>query len=267
MSFAKAEKLLDLATFAASRRQGVTLDDIIARYDISLRTAQRMLKALELRFPNAEFWYDDEGKKRCRLPGGQLRELFAVTANELSAIDLSLSHPETAGQKVAAPNWSAAGAYFVPVDHDSNIQISHEEINAIKTCVSDLLAGSWTDKNGVARPLSENDIIIVAPYNAQVNALQDKLPKEIRVGTVDKFQGQEAPICLVSMTASSAEESSRGLEFLLSLNRLNVAISRAKGLSLVFGSPRLRATSCVSVEQMRLVNTLCALPVLIESEA
>ena len=62
MSFAKAEKLLDLATFAASRRQGVTLDDIVARYDISLRTAQRMLKALELRFPNAEFWYDDEGK-------------------------------------------------------------------------------------------------------------------------------------------------------------------------------------------------------------
>jgi predicted DNA-binding transcriptional regulator YafY len=97
MSFAKAEKLLDLATFAASRRQGVTLDDIIARYDISLRTAQRMLKALELRFPNAEFWYDDEGKKRCRLPGGQLRELFAVTANELSAIDLSLSHLERAG--------------------------------------------------------------------------------------------------------------------------------------------------------------------------
>jgi predicted DNA-binding transcriptional regulator YafY len=97
MSFAKAEKLHDLATFAASRCQGVTLDDIIARYDISLRTAQRMLKALELRFPNIEFWYDDEGKKRCRLPSGQLRELFAVTANELSAIELSLSHLERAG--------------------------------------------------------------------------------------------------------------------------------------------------------------------------
>ena len=95
-----------------------------------------------------------------------------------------------------------------------------------------------------------------------MNALQDALPKEIRVGTVDKFQGQEAPICLVSMTSSSAEESSRGLEFLLSLNRLNVAISRAKGLSLVFGSPKLRATSCGTVEQMRLVNTLCALPIL-----
>lgn len=108
--------------------------------------------------------------------------------------------------------------------------------------------------------MTEADIILVAPYNAQVNALLDTLPKNIRVGTVDKFQGQEAPICLVSMTASSADESSRGLEFLLSLNRLNVAISRAKGLALVFGSPKLRATSCSTVEQMRLVNTLCALP-------
>jgi uncharacterized protein len=170
------------------------------------------------------------------------------------------SHPDTARQKVTAPKWPTAGAYFVPVDHDSNIQISHEEIDAINSCVSDLLAGTWTNKNGVTRPLSENDIIIVAPYNAQVNALQDTLPKDIRVGTVDKFQGQEAPICLVSMTASSARESSHGLEFLLSINRLNVAISRAKGLALVFGSPGLRATSCSTVEEMRLVNTFCALP-------
>ena len=172
------------------------------------------------------------------------------------------SHPDTAIQNVDVPNWPSTGAYFIPVDHDGNIQISHEEINAIKDCVSQLLTGTWTDKNGITRLISENDIIIVAPYNAQVNALQEELPEKIRVGTVDKFQGQEAPICLVSMTASSAEESSRGLEFLLSLNRLNVAISRAMGLSLVFGSPRLRATKCNSVEQMRLVNTICALPIL-----
>ena len=162
------------------------------------------------------------------------------------------------------PYWPSNWAYFIPEDHDSNIQISHEEINAIKACVSELLAGTWTDKNGITRPISETDIIIVAPYNAQVNALQEALPKDIRVGTVDKFQGQEAPICLVSMTASSSEESSLGLEFLLSLNRLNVAISRAMGLSLVFGSPGLRATKCNSVEQMRLVNTLCALPLIKE---
>jgi len=83
---------------------------------------------------------------------------------------------------------------------------------------------------------------------------------DIRVGTVDKFQGQEAPVCLVSMTASSAEETSRGMEFLFSLNRINVAVSRAKCLALVFGAPRLREAKCTTVEQMRLVNTLCALP-------
>ena len=93
----------------------------------------------------------------------------------------------------------------------------------------------------------------------QVNALTDALPG-IRVGTVDRFQGQEAPVALVSMTASSAEETSRGLDFLLSRERLNVAISRGKALSLVFASPRLCETSCATTEQMRLVNTLCALP-------
>jgi superfamily I DNA and/or RNA helicase len=108
--------------------------------------------------------------------------------------------------------------------------------------------------------LQQADIIVVAPYNAQVNALRHDLPSGIRVGTVDKFQGQEAPICLVSMAASSAEETVRGMEFLLSLNRINVAVSRAKGLALVFGSPRLREAKCRTVEQMKLVNTLCALP-------
>lgn len=81
----------------------------------------------------------------------------------------------------------------------------------------------------------------------------------VRVGTVDKFQGQEAPVCLVSMTGSSADETSRGMEFLFSLNRINVAVSRAQGLALVFGALRLREAKCEAVEQMRLVNTLCAL--------
>ncbi len=109
------------------------------------------------------------------------------------------------------------------------------------------------------RGIRPNDIIVVAPYNAQVNALSDALPG-IRVGTVDRFQGQEAPVALVSMTASSAEETTRGLEFLLSRERLNVAVSRGKALSIVFASPRLTSTPCTTVEQMRLVNTLCALP-------
>nr|WP_240335686.1 C-terminal helicase domain-containing protein [Pseudotabrizicola algicola] len=122
-----------------------------------------------------------------------------------------------------------------------------------------MLRGTWTEKGGTTHPIQASDIIVVAPYNAQVNALRDALPEAIRVGTVDKFQGQEAPVCLVSMTASSAQETSRGMEFLFSLNRINVAVSRAKGLALVFGAPRLREAKCEMVEQMRLVNTLCAL--------
>ena len=149
----------------------------------------------------------------------------------------------------------------MPVSHEGNAQISMEEVAAIQAATMELLRGTWTEKDGSTRPMRQTDIIVVAPYNAQVNALRDALPDGIRVGTVDKFQGQEAPVCLVSMTASSAEETSRGMEFLFSLNRINVAVSRAKGLALVFGAPRLREAKCETVEQMRLVNTLCALDV------
>lgn len=169
------------------------------------------------------------------------------------------SHADTACQGVTGTRFADAGAFWVPVDHDGNAQIALEEVAAIKSAIDDLLAGSWSEKDGTVRPIRKGDIIIVAPYNAQVNALRDALPDGIRVGTVDKFQGQEAPVCLVSMTASSAEETSRGMEFLLSLNRINVAVSRAKGLALVFGAPRLREAKCDTIEQMQLVNTLCAL--------
>ena len=170
------------------------------------------------------------------------------------------SHSDTARQLVSGTNCPSSGAFWVSVPHEGNAQISLEEVTAIEAAVLDLLTGSWTDKGGITRPMRKSDIIVVAPYNAQVNALRDAMPDGIRVGTVDKFQGQEAPVCLVSMTASSADETSRGMEFLLSLNRINVAVSRAKGVALVFGSPRLRETKCETVEQMRLVNTLCALP-------
>lgn len=169
------------------------------------------------------------------------------------------SHPDTARQAVTGTSFPEAGAFWVPVPHESNAQIAPEEVAAIKAAAADLLKGTWTDKDGTSRPTRQSDIIVVAPYNAQVNALRDALPEGIRVGTVDKFQGQEAPVCLVSMTASSAEEMPRGMDFLFSLNRINVAVSRAKGLALVFGAPRLREAKCEAVEQMRLVNTLCAL--------
>ena len=169
------------------------------------------------------------------------------------------SHADTARQGVSGARFPEAGAFWVPVAHEGNAQVSTEEVAAIQAAVADLLQGEWTEKDGTRRPMRETDIIVVAPYNAQVNALRDALPLGIRVGTVDKFQGQEAPVCLVSMTASSAEETPRGMDFLFSLNRINVAVSRAKGLALVFAAPRLREAKCETVEQMKLVNTLCAL--------
>ncbi len=170
------------------------------------------------------------------------------------------SHVDTAQQCVAGSAFPTSGAFWAPVSHEGNAQIAPEEVIAIQAAVHDLLSGTWTEKDGTVRPMRQADIIVVAPYNAQVNVLREALPDGIRVGTVDKFQGQEAPICLVSMTASSAEETPRGMDFLFSLNRINVAVSRAKGLALVFGSPRLREAKCDTVEQMHLVNTLCALP-------
>ena len=171
-----------------------------------------------------------------------------------------VSAPDTAVQAIGGTGCPHAGAFWVPVVHEGNAQIAAEEVAAIRATITDLLSGTWTDKDGTSRPVCPTDIIVVAPYNAQVNALQDALPAAIRVGTVDKFQGQEAPVCLVSMTASSVEETPRGMDFLFSLNRINVAVSRAKGLALVLGAPRLREAKCDTVEQMRLVNTLCALP-------
>jgi uncharacterized protein len=171
------------------------------------------------------------------------------------------SHPDTARQRVGGSRWPGAGAHLVEVPHAGNAQVAHEEIAAIRAAIAELTAGTWTDGGGATRPLRDSGIIVVAPYNAQVNALRAALPERVRVGTVDKFQGQEAPVCLVSMTASSIEEVPRGMGFLFSLNRINVAVSRAKALSLVFASPRLLDARCATVEEVRLVNTLCALPV------
>ena len=172
------------------------------------------------------------------------------------------SHSDTARQQLTGTAFPEAGAFWVPVHHESNSQIAPEEVEAIAAAAAELLLGTWRGKDGTARQMEEADIIVVAPYNAQVNSLRERLPAGIRVGTVDKFQGQEAPVCLVSMTASSAEDISRGVEFLLSINRINVAVSRAKGLALVFGAPHLRMTKCETIEQMRLVNALCALDTL-----
>jgi uncharacterized protein len=117
--------------------------------------------------------------------------------------------------------------------------------------------GSWTNAAGVAGHLTWNDVLIVAPFNAQVGAIRRRLPPEARVGTVDKFQGQQAPISLYSMTTSSPELAPRGMEFLYSRNRLNVATSRARCVSVVVASPDLFRVRARTPEQMRLANAFC----------
>ena len=109
----------------------------------------------------------------------------------------------------------------------------------------------------LAAGVAAADVMVVAPYNAQVNLLRERLPEAVRVGTVDKFQGQEAKVVLYSMASSSGEDVPRGLEFLLSRNRLNVAISRAQCLAYLVASPRLLEVNCRTIDQMRLANALC----------
>ncbi len=105
--------------------------------------------------------------------------------------------------------------------------------------------------------MSAENILVVAPYNMQVNLLKQMLPGVARVGTIDKFQGQEAEVVIVSLATSSGEDLPRFMEFLYSKNRLNVALSRARSLALLVANPRLMAIKCRTVEQMELVNTLC----------
>jgi uncharacterized protein len=100
------------------------------------------------------------------------------------------------------------------------------------------------------------DLMVVAPYNAQVTSLAERLPG-VRIGTVDKFQGQEAPVVIVSLTTSTPEDAPRGMDFLYSANRLNVATSRAKALCVLVGNPRLFEPDCRTPQQMRLANAFC----------
>lgn len=164
-------------------------------------------------------------------------------------------------QKVSNTPWPEAGVFWVPCEHEGNTQSANEEATAIRETIDGLLTGMWTNSEGEVRPIERKDIIVVAPFNAQAALLRRRLQGGIRIGTVDKFQGLEAAVSIVSMTASSLEESPRGMEFLLSRNRINVAISRARALSLVFGSNRLREAACKTLEQVQLVNTLCDLQV------
>lgn len=155
----------------------------------------------------------------------------------------------------------ATGIRFVPVIHTGCSQKSAAEAERLAELYGALLGEHWIDRDGGRRVIGTDDILVVSPYNMQVALLSDALPAGARVGTVDKFQGQEAAVVLVSMTTSSAEEIPRGVEFLFSRNRLNVAVSRARCLAVEFASPKLFEVPCSTIEQMALVDTFCRLDV------
>jgi uncharacterized protein len=153
--------------------------------------------------------------------------------------------------------FDGAGLFYVPVEHKGNQNKSPEEITAIAKIVDELLAtGRWTNEKGETRTLTKEDILIVAPYNAQVAGLIERLPN-MRIGTVDKFQGKEAPVVIYSMTASTTDDAPRGMNFLFSPNRLNVATSRARSVCILVAAPKLLEPECKTIDQMKWANALC----------
>jgi superfamily I DNA and/or RNA helicase len=158
------------------------------------------------------------------------------------AYDGALHAHSTAGERRL--EGVAPGLRAVPVVHVGNATASAEEASRVVEIVQGLLGAAWSSGPDAApRPLTEHDVIVVTPYNAQAELVSTHLEaagiRQVRVGTVDRFQGQEAAVAIVSLAASSAAEVPRGLSFLLSRNRLNVAISRAQWAAFLVYSPGL----------------------------
>jgi uncharacterized protein len=174
------------------------------------------------------------------------------------------SHPDTARQRIvpcADPIPCEHGIVMLPVSHEcDNDQWSREEIGRVAHLFASLDRRMVTGRDYAERPLDRlGDLLFVAPYNRQVRALQEQLGAGAKVGSVDKFQGQEAPVVVISMCASSLEYASRGAQFILNPNRLNVALSRAQTLAVVVVSDRLIGSRCSSVAEMKLMNLFCRL--------
>src|SRR5439155_20529946 len=147
--------------------------------------------------------------------------------------------PDCANQRITCPASGArfvaieSGIVFSGIEHDGDIQQSDEEVERVLALYNELFGRPYMDKHGTMKPLTLDDFLFIAPYNAQVRALKAALPKGARVGSVDKFQGQEAAVCILSLCSSFGEYGSRGLRFILDRSRINVAISRPKCLAVV----------------------------------
>lgn len=154
--------------------------------------------------------------------------------------------------------FNGSGLRYVPIVHTGNTSFSMEEADNVEKIVDEILGSNstWTDRDGLTKPVTIEDIVIIAPYNAQVFEIQQRLPNA-HVGTVDKFQGQEAAIAIYSLATSSYADAPRGMEFLYSSNRINVAISRAQCLAIMVCSPSVFDVDCKTPRQMQLANAFC----------
>ena len=193
----------------------------------------------------------------------RMRPEIAAFTSELFYRGQLRSREDLANQRLVLPDGQAMqGLLLVEVTHQQNSRESAEEARAVAELFRRLLGGGtrFTDRSGQSRPLTLDDLLVVAPYNAQVARIRTALTEAgfdgARVGTVDKFQGQEAPVAIYSLASSSAADAPRGMEFLYALDRLNVATSRARAVTVVVASPALLTAECNRPEQMRQVNAL-----------
>ena len=173
-----------------------------------------------------------------------------------------VSHLDCAKQEIAVPTEAglitkASGVVFLGIEHDGNVQQSDEEIEQVRAVYEEMAGRTYTASDGTKRQLNLNDFLFITPYNAQVRALQVALPGGARVGSVDKFQGQEAPVCVFSTCSSYGEYGSRGLSFILDRNRINVALSRAQCMAVIVGDPRIAGAAVGSINEMMLLNVFC----------
>lgn len=187
----------------------------------------------------------------------RMHPAIAHTVSELMYDGRLDAAPNCARQQITrAGRWDGSGIRWVPVPHTGNQAASPEEAAEVARIIAELRAGFWVDIHGTTHCLTLDDILVVAPYNAHVGRLQAALPAGARIGTVDKFQGQEAPVAIYTMASSSADDAPRGITFLYDLHRLNVAISRARCLAIIVASPALLDDAVHTPEQLRAVNGL-----------
>ncbi|MPY91427.1 MAG: TM0106 family RecB-like putative nuclease [Luteitalea sp.] len=190
----------------------------------------------------------------------RLSPAISKFTSEVFYEDRLRSKPGLERQQLVGSAFTGGALWAVDVSHEGNRNASDEEVTAVDRVVTALLepGSRWVDESGREAQMAGRDILVVAPFNAHVSRLAERLERRgVAVGTVDKFQGQEAPVVIYSMATSSPEEAPRGLEFLYSLNRLNVATSRARCAVFVVANPRLFVPDCKTPRQIALANALC----------